>query len=787
MHIWYIFRRVFSADAVNSSESCVRSIPPSHTRHTYQACNKLVSIEILIIIIMVFTDPTKYDYGQASEYALERHKLVTYNHFLKSMPHIFSHVNIEIRHNKDLNNTDAALMNANIDVRLIGSRAFCQQISCNAYYPRGQSCSPNDGPLVFKSGNTDIAACQPACFRLFNYATHGDGVHAKAPLVQYSDRQQACLLQTDQIFRLGYDDYMRTDVHITPRIDTIGTGFDLEPEPYIDSHGNETFHFKLNKYYCDDFGYKFDGVKCEPSMAEHVSSALLSENLYKTVQYGHRYVNSGVGFFDVQKPTLPPIDMANLPPSSDEWRQNINTTAMFFDPNLRLSDLGITGDTAHLVFTTEYGWPGQLVEPVLLYRQPQCPHLKQINYTEWGKARLPQFAIDEYGRRLTDEYELMGVYEYFSGMETYTGSNDSNVERHLDTLMARTIQAVEAVAPQLGLYMGEKILLQLKRFVHNSANNAAAITPTLIKLAERTFSISIAQRTGFQAALALTSTSFKLTLSLLKVLSTALSLVNIIGWIDIVLITRDIFALRNLVNQRFVDAYSELDLAVKEKLCGFKSFEYSPAFFVVTYDGIVSANANKNGTDSPPANTSHPVPAAEELKQQANDFFPAAESGGHTSKYLNLLENAFSQKMPFAITANDVQNKNDPLQLFQWQDEYLHRLTRNSDGLYINWADETGTEHHQFDQFVDSLLLDNRNNRRQLIQSSRGYSTDFIDASSRRRFKYIQCGFVLVGICIFFTFLTSSILPPLVLTMFVANVIFSMTFSTIPEPTHLVL
>lgn len=312
---------------------------------------------------------TKIDQLNAVRYSYERQKIKMFNHYLKILPHIFSHVNVEISFNTKLINNNYERANHHIYVRLMGSKEFCKQIHCNVGYPRGKTCTVEDKPFIFKSGNSDIGACHSACYNLFENRTDENGLHYRAPFVNYSTRMCKCLIQNENVFRMATDDFMRTDVHPTPRIDTIGTGFDLDPNPYVDGHKNETFHFKLNEYYCDDFQYEFKNGKCQSSIVEDVFSLFGSSNLYKFGQYGKRYVQSGEWINDVQRPNLPPIT-SRPPPSYRDWLSNINKTAIFIDPNLCLSDLGIVPGAMHLIFTTEFGWPGLLVEPLLFYKTP---------------------------------------------------------------------------------------------------------------------------------------------------------------------------------------------------------------------------------------------------------------------------------------------------------------------------------------------------------------------------------------------------------------------------------
>ncbi len=241
--------------------------------------------------------PTLIDDERALFYATERSKLGLFNKFLLKFPHLFSHVGVEIRHNRDIPYDN---FENNIYVRLIGTEKFCKQATCVSMYPRGQTCTPTTEPLIYQSGNSTIDACQGSCFSFFNGKKDDEGNYYKMPLLRFNNDAECCTIHNMPYFAQATDDYLRTDTHPTPRIDTIGTGFDLLDEGY-NNGVDQTFKYKLNKFYCDDFKLEYKDDDCKPSLGEKLFSLFVSENLYKAMQYGERRITTGKGLSDVQE------------------------------------------------------------------------------------------------------------------------------------------------------------------------------------------------------------------------------------------------------------------------------------------------------------------------------------------------------------------------------------------------------------------------------------------------------------------------------------------------------
>ena len=648
--------------------------------------------------------PTKIDYENASMYTFEREKLFDFNYHLKNRPHIASWINVQIRSNQNIPSRNESQFNRNIYVRLVGTKTFCEQVHCNPNYYRGKTCIEKDSPMVFKSGNTDIIGCQSSCYNIYNNAKDEANQSYKAPFTIFNETQSCCTLHSDMFFRLGFDDSIRSDV-ATPRITTIGTGFDLSDQPFKDGVGNETYHFKINKYYCDDFKYKFKNGECEPSTSEWLNTLIGSEVLYKSVQYGVRKITTGVGLSDINKPSLPPITLK--PQSFNEWTSNINRGAHFFNVNLKLSDLGITSETRHMIFTTEYGWPGILVEPLIVYQSIK-PNVKIVDYSN-GKNLLPQFRYDEYGRRENDEYDLIGSYETlrklneqmdgkFSDPLKIDGNVIVSIFEGMKEFLTGDIGTLGITISSIFLNEFANLLKKVVKFAETKFNKVAM---NMVMVAERTLISSIIKQSGIQA-LKIGTRLFKLALSSLKIISVVGMILDIVGLIDLFFIGRDVFGQNNLGTSKFTDSYSEGDLAFLEEIYGYKTVEFSPALYFNLFKGF----------------------------NYKNEKFTMDDEMSHNVALLT------NPQTPFSATVDDVKLDDSIMYQFLWQTEYLISLEKNSDNFPIMWDDEVNL--NSFDKFLDGLKI--------VPKSYEGYS-EYTETFIKRK-KTITSTVVLSIVCL---------------------------------------
>ncbi|AMB48605.1 per os infectivity factor 0 (p74) protein [Glossina pallidipes salivary gland hypertrophy virus] len=614
----------------------------------------------------MFNPPTIINYVSADRYAFERHKLLMYNYFLKYRPEIMSHVYVEIMYNGDFRDNRWIEKDRCIYVAIRGTRKFCEQCRCQINYPRGNYCQEKDMPRTFKSGNSDVDACQMACYNLYEHSKDEDGVYHRAPYTHFSEKQNCCLYEYDQILGVGLDDYNRTDEHPTPRVDTIGTGFDINfNERYTDNLGNETFRFRLNKYYCDDFKMQFAQTKCKESIGQTISSYLLSETLYKAVQYGVRWVETGVGIHDVQKVNLPPVENDIAIKTYEDWINNINSEAFFIDPNVCLHELGITAGERHLIFTTEYGWPGRLIEPLLVYKSVSDGNVIQIDYEEVNIGRLDQFKYDtRSGRRLQDEFEVMGAYEYL---------NKNSVQRFLDANSGEPTTSDEVKQTFIDFFANFAQAIFSTDMVINVT--ADLLTNMILKLSESVAMLSekfatdmitstmiIIMKRGIASEMApvLLHTSIQFIKMVSKTMISAIKatsvILDVIALVDFFLMFTDIFSINRLTDDGTLEAYSMMDIEKKIENFGYGTVEFNPLFFIQTCQMF---ELDKNWTRTP---------------IQLNK--------------LRCMNTEQTQPYKYMLRVEEIADLNDAINLMLWTAEYILALEENSNGLPINWSEE---------------------------------------------------------------------------------------------------
>lgn len=669
---------------------------------------------------MVFNPPTLLNYTSADLYSYERRKIQQYNLHLRFRPEIMSHTYIEIYY------YDALVDNVEIPwyrkIRFVvrSRKKFCKQTTCQSHYPRGQTCGPETEPQIFKTGDQDMESCQFGCYNLYEKtilpqatieqedAGGGDGaeeeereaakkkraenekteitdeMYTRAPFLIYSHAQCACTVHENGYFALGIDDYARTDEHPTPRVDTIGTGFhysdsgnffddqDFSPTqnpPFTDLQGDESFRFLMNKYYCDDFMLKFNGRKCYQSTGEKVFGFLVSEVAYKAVQYGVRYAKTGVNADGIQKLNLPPIKHKPSHETFASWKDDVDESAFFIDPNVNLTDLGFTENQKHCIFTTEYGYPGKLVEP-LAFGKNTTGNL--VDYEQRNVGRLHQFKYDVMtGRRVFDEYEIYGIYKYLRSNPTeksFNGDNYTNPDNILTGFFVGLIENFDNIASMMALtYVVDKGTEFSKEIMTTAADRLEGkITASVVHLVERELASQAmhpVMRIFGRALVMLLRTS----VSLLKLIDVLAITGMILDFLDMIF---DFFNMNRVMDDGSVRQYSEMDIATIRSGYGFGTAEYSPVTFMLM---------------------------CEYLKLQLNwQVTPTSINR------LQCIRNKDYEKYKYMLPVDqvvryDVSNSNS----YEWVSEYIFSLKVNSNGLNINWDDEPALAPDVVDQYLN--------------------------------------------------------------------------------------
>lgn len=599
--------------------------------------------------------PTVIDDENALMYAVERSKLGIFNKYLRLYPHLFSWAGVEIRHNRNIRYKS---FTKNISVRLVGTEKFCQQAHCVSTYPRGKTCNPSTEPLVYKSGNSTIDACQPGCFSFFRGERDVDGNYYKMPLLRINKNAECCTLHNNIFFTQATDDYTRTDDHPTARVDTIGTGFDIDEDDSYKEGYDETFKFKMNKYYCDDFRYEFTGDDCTPSLGEKLATLFASGNLYKAVQYGARKIQSGEWLDDVQNLNLGSPD--HKATSTMEWFSDVNPNAHFFNMDLTLEDLGITEEHPHLIFTTEFGWPGKLIEPTILY---------QTVLEKRNENRPEHLRYDNQCWRLFDEFEIMGYNKLIRELNSRAKKDEPEgvtdpavLDKVLRAFLAQLASA-EFYTEQLPAMMVNEIATILKKIVKYSSAKFTGVCINAMRLAEKTILVEFARVMGMGA--------LRGGLMLSRLLTSTLKAVSIVGMIfdflslaDLFFLLGDVWGAQKFGGKAMVDEYSRMDLQANLKQYGFKTFEFNPVMFIAMHDNIMKEKIENLDTTEGIG-----------IKLLSNKTFPysSTNSLGYTN-----------------------------VDMFRWQTDYLIDLEYNSIGEKIDW--DPVMNFQSYEEQIDKLF-----------------------------------------------------------------------------------
>lgn len=625
---------------------------------------------------MVFNAPTQLNYTSADLYAFERRKIQQYNMFLRFRPEVMSHTYVEISYNRDLQDNADLPWHRKIRFVVRSRKKFCSQVSCQSHYPRGNTCRPDDEPRIFKTGDHDVEACQQGCYNLYERTRvdqpaeqAAEPEYARAPFLIYSYRQCACTVHNNGLFALGVDDYVRTDHHPLPRVDTIGTGFhyvdsgnffdrgedEFSPaanQPFLDLEGNESFRFNVNRYYCDDFRLKFDGNRCYASAGENVFGFLVSSSLYKACQYGVRYAATGVTNTQVQKLSLPPVKHKVRHATLASWKNDVDEDAFFINPNVSLLDLGFREDMKHCIFTTEYGYPGKLVEPLASGKNVTG---NLVDYEKRNKDRLPQFRYDvKTGQREIDEYEMYNIY-------TFIRSNPNGRQRgDFTNASSRLVDMFRAIVANLG-EVGAMLTLGylLDKGLKYSANLVkmssmyfeGVITPTMLHLMEREF-LTQSYHPAIKAFSRTVTAVARTTASFIKVVDVVST---VAGFLDLLDIGFDFFNMNRIMDTGTVRQYSELDIESVRKAYGYGTFEYSPVSFMLMCEHLQLPQKWQT------------TPRATMKLRCIKDY----------TKYAYML--------PVHAVTNFYENNENS---YEWVSEYIFSLRTNSNGLAINWEDE---------------------------------------------------------------------------------------------------
>lgn len=313
--------------------------------------------------------PTPIDEHNFYTYFENRLALYKYNTIIDVLPNIGSEFIVEIRAatQEDYPFT-APFRDQAILVQTLFSQKGCDLIRCNGSYPRGKVCTHKNEPYLFKSGNSTLLACEPACY---NIVPDGNIENAQSVPTAYYEPYDACVIESATYKSLMIDDYNRSNTHPSINVDTIGTGFDSFNEFIRDDNGDLIRKYEINKFYCDAFEQQFNVSKkeCETTTWQDIGKWTFGEYIATLISYGIDYCKTGLGPGDIRQPNVGlvnPSEYPNYLTNLKEWKSS-RGIAEKIEVNIKLSDLGIVSQTRHMTWTNRYSAKGNLVEPLLVY------------------------------------------------------------------------------------------------------------------------------------------------------------------------------------------------------------------------------------------------------------------------------------------------------------------------------------------------------------------------------------------------------------------------------------
>lgn len=554
--------------------------------------------------------PTKEDELWANKYVFEREKLLNFNWYLKKYPHLFSYVSLEIHANVEAMHAHRAFADHLILVRMKGSKEFCEKMRCNKYYPRGKECKMDDKLKIFKSGNSTITACEKGCFNIFT------GPQKMSALTQWSQRCEACLQHNETLYAGAIDDFRRTENHTTPHQDTVGTGYDVDVNNnFVSDTGDEALQYKLNSFYCDDFQKQFFDTYCAASAGEAVAGFFLGDNIIDIFKFFFTKTIFGESLGTVNTPDLKPVtetDRIRLNKQDTNW-WTINENAFCINPNITLSNLGINNDNIHMFYSTEFGWPGHLVEPLLLYQtintnvddNPTSPLLpktsnfmkwlneKQINFTARDSKIPYHLQINADGKRKLSEYDVLNI--------RHQGVSNGNINAEMEQQYINWYKYFEKYLLLAGGFVSDLIIQEVVRKL--LAFTMKTVLPTIVKFAETTalkltnylirsaLEKIIAQQTIKYGAAFLTKLFAKI--GVFASSGYAAIILFILMIVDFSLGLADPLRMADMLDQSGIDVKSKLEIEFNKHLYGFGTWEFSPIYFIYLMKHDESSTVNR--------------------------------------------------------------------------------------------------------------------------------------------------------------------------------------------------
>ncbi|CAJ2002068.1 per os infectivity factor p74 [Cotesia congregata filamentous virus 1] len=667
--------------------------------------------------------PTHIDYKRAVEYAFHRNEIIFFNQAMQKYPHLAETWIIKIWPHNELIKYNAALADTAIYVELHASELFCKKSFCRANFPRGQTCSSSNEKLeIFNSGDTILTACQQMCF----YQTLDGKPQDNHTL--WSSRLNTCLLCNSLPDKLAFDDYTRTNIHPTPHVDTIGTGFDRDTKNYIDGDGNETFHYKLNNHYCSDYLQSLSsaGDTCTGTWFEKITGFLIGDYIYLLSKYLATKKFKGETFSTVNHPNVvkpTPEQIASLK------KENLNfftsNFKKFLNPTLTLTDLGFTADTMYThYFTNSRSKYGELVSifpllPSLLGNK--VPNSLRID-PKTGQRYIHPAKVLEFEARL--KYNVgLGEHNWSEFNQDFEAAIEQYKES-LKSFLKTTLEISENVV--LGLLI-DKIVYSVLKNVQSSL--AQSLNRNALRLTHKyafRYLLTVSTKALVGAAIKRALLSAVTRLLALSETGPFIIFTLLTSLVDVIISVFDPLGLFSAMDQKGVDFYSIFDIALNKNLYGTGTVEYSPYRFVSMYEMYEMTKVPPNDTAA----------IFESLKNEVSkqSHFLIYDTPPFDAVFVNKTTTPPTTPPPSpppptttrpVFTDEDMAHFESPSALqFYFVSAYMNALTQNSNGETIdkaplNTEDDTLTS----DEMIIHLNIDSYINKH--LNHLKSYKLDY--------------------------------------------------------------
>uniref|UniRef100_A0A2L2Y083 p74 n=1 Tax=Parasteatoda tepidariorum TaxID=114398 RepID=A0A2L2Y083_PARTP len=256
--------------------------------------------------------PTPLDWKHAYAYAHYIERKTRFEMLCTKMPHVFMHATWTEFGDPTVpaNRLPATAQFVPRQYRIEFNEKGCQQIGCFNFLTGGSTCDKKGARWMRSGDETDILACQPACFNLNVYSK----TKPLAPDVEWMEGK--CRYAYTYSKRYASDPSCRSDKP-TVGVTNLPKGFEYY------SNGD----IKLNKSYCDYFGadYSSRGPSCVvPWWQEHVLENIFGTTIYRMLK---RSANGQSLFvFDSDKAEVRWNDSREVPAnlrSVENWRAEV--------------------------------------------------------------------------------------------------------------------------------------------------------------------------------------------------------------------------------------------------------------------------------------------------------------------------------------------------------------------------------------------------------------------------------------------------------------------------------